>query len=105
MRESGRQTGSIVLSLHWEEKCPRASWTLPKGARSSPIFSPECRRPRTRDNRLSDVVLVWRIAADTPDYTADDLSGIGASSSGGRWNRKRAAMVYASSSRALACLE
>jgi RES domain-containing protein len=54
---------------------------------------------------LSDVVIVWRIAADTPDYTADDLSGVGASSSGGRWNRKHAAMTYASSSRALACLE
>ncbi len=48
---------------------------------------------------------VWRIAADTPDYTADDLTGAGAEKSGGRWNRKGLAIVYASGSAALACLE
>lgn len=51
------------------------------------------------------MVSVWRIATDTPDYTADDLSGTGAKFSGGRWNRKGVPMVYASSSVALACLE
>ena len=50
-------------------------------------------------------VPVWRIATDTPDYTADDLAGTGAKSSGGRWNRKGTAMVYTSGSAALACLE
>jgi RES domain-containing protein len=47
----------------------------------------------------------WRIASDTPDYTADDLSGKGAEITGGRWNRKGTPMVYASSTQSLACLE
>lgn len=50
-------------------------------------------------------VTLWRIGSDTPDYTAEDLAGIGAERSGGRWNRKGTRMVYASTSRALACLE
>lgn len=48
---------------------------------------------------------VWRIAPDTPDYGADDLSGKGAEKTGGRWNRKGAALLYCSSTVALACLE
>jgi RES domain-containing protein len=48
---------------------------------------------------------LWRIAADTPDYGADDLSGLGAQKSGGRWNRKGTPVVYASHTIALACLE
>lgn len=48
---------------------------------------------------------VWRIAPDTPDYGADDRSGKGAEKTGGRWNRKGAAMLYCSSTIALACLE
>jgi len=48
---------------------------------------------------------LWRIAADTPDYEAHDLSGKGAEVSGGRWNRVGVPLVYASTSRALACLE
>ena len=47
----------------------------------------------------------WRIATDTPEYTADDLSGAGAERSGGRWNARGTPLVYASGSRALACLE
>lgn len=47
----------------------------------------------------------WRIAPDTPHYEADDLSGAGAKIAGGRWNERGSAMVYASSTRALACLE
>lgn len=50
-------------------------------------------------------VTIWRISADAPDYKADDLSGRGAEQSGGRWNRKGTPLVYASGSRALACLE
>ena len=49
--------------------------------------------------------MLWRIAADTPAYEAHDLSGKGAELSGGRWNRKGMPVVYASTSRALACLE
>jgi RES domain-containing protein len=48
---------------------------------------------------------VWRIATDTPEYDADDLSGAGAKATGGRWNRAGTAMLYASENIALACLE
>jgi RES domain-containing protein len=48
---------------------------------------------------------VWRIAADTATYGADDLSGKGAEKTGGRWNRKGTSVIYASQSIALACLE
>ena len=48
---------------------------------------------------------LWRIAADTPAYEADDLSGRGAERCGGRWNEAGLPAVYASESRALACLE
>jgi len=54
---------------------------------------------------VSADITAWRIAADTPDYEAHDLSGKGAEKTGGRWNRKGTAMVYTSPSRALACLE
>ncbi|MDE2081246.1 MAG: RES family NAD+ phosphorylase [Burkholderiales bacterium] len=54
---------------------------------------------------MSGEVVLWRIAADTPTYEAHDLSGKGAELSGGRWNRKGTPLVYASVSRALACLE
>lgn len=50
-------------------------------------------------------VSVWRIAADTPDYSASDLEGHGAEATGGRWNRRGTPVVYASTTRALACLE
>ncbi len=48
---------------------------------------------------------LWRIATDTPSYSADDASGEGARITGGRWNRTGIPMLYASESRALACLE
>lgn len=54
---------------------------------------------------MTPAVRLWRIAADTPDHQADDLGGKGAERSGGRWNRAGTPMVYASTSRALACLE
>lgn len=49
--------------------------------------------------------IVYRIGTDTPDYEADDLSGKGAEITGGRWNQKGVAVVYAAENRALACLE
>ena len=49
--------------------------------------------------------LLWRIATDTPRYEAHELAGKGAELSGGRWNRPGTAMVYTSTTRALACLE
>jgi len=54
---------------------------------------------------LSGGVSLWRIATDTPDYTADDLTGAGAKATGGRWNRVGGAVLYTSTSIALACLE
>ena len=51
------------------------------------------------------MTLLWRIAADTPGYTAEELSGKGALVQGGRWNEKGTPAVYLSSSIALACLE
>lgn len=48
---------------------------------------------------------VWRIAQDTKDYEAHDLSGKGAEITGGRWNFKGLPLVYASLNRALAGLE
>lgn len=53
---------------------------------------------------MSDHVL-WRIGTDTPNYTAEDPSGEGAKSSGGRWNSKGNAVLYTSENIALACLE
>ncbi len=50
-------------------------------------------------------VAVWRIATDTPDYTADGISGEGARRGGGRWNRRGQAAVYAVSNISLACME
>jgi RES domain-containing protein len=50
-------------------------------------------------------VTVWRIATDTKTYEADDLSGVGAKSTGGRWNAPGDPVVYMSESQALACLE
>lgn len=50
-------------------------------------------------------MLVWRIATDARSYTADDMTGTGAKISGGRWNDAGVPMVYAASTRALACLE
>jgi len=48
---------------------------------------------------------LWRIGAETPDYSAADLGGRGAERTGGRWNRPGTPVAYLSSSRALACLE
>ncbi|MBY4899046.1 RES family NAD+ phosphorylase [Cupriavidus sp. AU9028] len=53
----------------------------------------------------SEGVTLWRIGTDTPLYEAHDIGGKGAELTGGRWNRTGTPMVYAASSRALACLE
>lgn len=54
---------------------------------------------------MTEPLRLWRIGTDTPTYEAHDLTGRGAERSGGRWNRPGTALVYASTSRALACLE
>ena len=48
---------------------------------------------------------VWRIATDTKDFEADDLSGAGAKKTGGRWNAVDFPLIYTSETQALACLE
>ena len=52
-----------------------------------------------------DPIVVYRIAVEAPAYGAEDLSGEGAKRSGGRWNTAGIPAVYASRTRALACLE
>lgn len=49
--------------------------------------------------------VLWRIASDTPDYEAHDLSGKGAEITGGRWNRKGLPVVYTAGTASLAALE
>ena len=49
--------------------------------------------------------VVYRIGTDTPAYEADDMTGKGAETTGGRWNEKGVPVVYAAESRSLACLE
>lgn len=51
------------------------------------------------------MIRAWRIATDTPGYTADDLTGAGAKISGGRWNRPGSALLYCASNISLAVLE
>ncbi len=54
---------------------------------------------------MSEDATLWRIAADTPDHEAHDLSGKGAERSGGRWNRIGTPLVYCSEYKSLAALE
>ena len=49
--------------------------------------------------------IAYRIGTDTPDYEAHDLNGKGAEITGGRWNEKGVAIVYAAENRSLACIE
>ena len=53
----------------------------------------------------ADTVTVYRIATEAPAYGANDLRGIGSQTTGGRWNPVGVPVVYASTTRALACLE
>ncbi len=50
-------------------------------------------------------MIVWRIAATMPGHRVDGLSGAGAKITGGRWNSPGRAVLYCSSSIALAALE
>jgi RES domain-containing protein len=50
-------------------------------------------------------VSLWRIASDTPQWTADDMAGKGAAAKGGRWNSSGEHVTYASSSISLAAWE
>lgn len=48
---------------------------------------------------------LWRIAAETRDYPADDLSGNGAARFSGRWNDIGEPLVYCATTLSLAVLE
>ena len=48
---------------------------------------------------------LWRIAAATRDYAADDLSGGGAARYPGRWNSQTEPVIYCAPTRAIAVLE
>lgn len=50
-------------------------------------------------------ILLWRIAGDMPASAADELTGEESVKSGGRWSEPGYPVVYACTSRALACLE
>lgn len=50
-------------------------------------------------------VNLWRIAKNTAQYQANDMSGGGAKTVGGRWNSKGSAVIYTSPTIALATLE
>lgn len=48
---------------------------------------------------------LWRIAAATRNYAADDLTGGGAARYPGRWNNQTEPVIYCAPTRALAVLE
>lgn len=50
-------------------------------------------------------MILWRIAAQTRSYAADDLSGLGAARFPGRCNDEGEAVIYCSPTVALAALE
>jgi len=50
-------------------------------------------------------MILWRIAAETRKYGADDLSGGGAAKNPGRWNDDGQPAVYAAPTIAIAVLE
>ena len=50
-------------------------------------------------------VSLWRVAADTPQWTAEDLAGKGAANKGARWNHPGQHVTYAATSISLAAWE
>jgi RES domain-containing protein len=50
-------------------------------------------------------VYLWRVASDTPSWTADDMSGKGAANKGARWNHAGELVTYAATSISLAAWE
>lgn len=50
-------------------------------------------------------MILWRIAAETRRFAADDLSGAGAAKSPGRWNDDGQSVLYAAPTIAIAVLE
>lgn len=73
------------------------SWSWIPSAKSSTGYR--------RNPHMAKSIAVWRIAKETAEFRADDMTGGGAYAFGGRWNSKNVHVTYASSSIALASLE
>ncbi len=54
---------------------------------------------------MTKTISLWRIARETVDYSADDLSGAGAAKTGNRWNHIGTPVVYTASHISLAAIE
>jgi len=54
---------------------------------------------------VTETLVLWRIAAETKKYKANDLSGSGAATYPGRWNNVGEYVVYAGQTLSLAVLE
>lgn len=50
-------------------------------------------------------VSLWRVASDTPSWTAEDMAGKGAAHNGARWNQIGEHVTYAATSISLAAWE
>ena len=50
-------------------------------------------------------VTLWRVASDTPQWTAEDMAGRGAAHKGARWNAPGEYVTYAATSISLAAWE
>lgn len=50
-------------------------------------------------------VMLWRVASDTPSWSADDMAGKGAGSRGARWNHAGERVTYTATSISLAAWE
>jgi RES domain-containing protein len=50
-------------------------------------------------------MMLWRIAAETREYRADDLSGGGAAKNPGRWNDEKEPIIYCAPTIAISVLE
>ena len=54
---------------------------------------------------MTKTISLWRIARETVNYSADDLSGAGAAKTGNRWNHIGTPVVYTASHISLAAIE
>ncbi len=54
---------------------------------------------------MSGTISLWRIGAETRKYPADDLSGGGAATAPGRWNKEGEYVIYCAGTLSIAALE
>src|SRR5207237_7996477 len=85
----------------------RAGWQDTRGDAAQPGGA-ACRRASARAHArwvARVTVSLWRIAADTPLWTAEDMAGKGAAHKGARWNHAGEHVIYAAPSVSLAAWE